>query len=218
MAIRDDVHPNLKVMTQVVEGLAEMLGPGVEVLVNEFSHPQDALVAIAGDVTGRKPGAPLSDMVLKQLRQGKLTKNMINYTSQAPDGRDIKSSTILVRDDEGQVLGCLCFNIDLTHWKVAKRLIDFYCKSEPPEDPVPELFKPDVESMLDIHIQEVLEMSATPVSLMKKDDKLKVVQELDERGIFMIRGSVSRVANALNVSRYTIYNYLDEIKAQVSED
>ncbi|MBN1314768.1 MAG: PAS domain-containing protein [Anaerolineales bacterium] len=218
MTTRDDVHPYLKVMTQVVEGLAEMLGPGVEVLVNEFSHPQDALVAIAGDVTGRKPGAPLSDMVLKLIRQGKLTENMINYTSQAPDGREIKSSTILVRDDEGQVLGCLCFNIDLTHWKVAKRLIDFYCKSEPPEDPVPELFKPDVESMLDIHIQEVLEQSATPVSLMKKDDKLKVVQELDERGIFMIRGSVSRVANALNVSRYTIYNYLDEIKAQVSED
>jgi predicted transcriptional regulator YheO len=92
---------------QVVPGLAKTLGDGVEVLVNEFSHPEDALVAIAGNLTGRQVGAPLSDLVLKLLRQGKLDEDMINYYSRTPDGRELKSSTILVRDDDGKVLGCL---------------------------------------------------------------------------------------------------------------
>ncbi len=75
--------------------------------MNEFSHPEDALVAMAGNLTGRQVGAPLSDLVLKLLRQGKLNEDMINYSSRTPDGREIKSSTILIRDDDGQVLGCL---------------------------------------------------------------------------------------------------------------
>jgi predicted transcriptional regulator YheO len=101
------VHPVLKAVAQVVPGLAETLGEGVEVLVNEFSHPEDAMLAIAGNITGRQPGAPLSDMVLKLLRQGRLEDDMINYSSRTPDGRELRSSTILVRDDEGKVLGCL---------------------------------------------------------------------------------------------------------------
>jgi predicted transcriptional regulator YheO len=66
--------------------------------------------------------------------------------------------------------------------------------------------------MLSIHLNEVIEGYATPVTLMKKADKLAVVQELDERGVFLIRGAINGVAQALGVSRYTIYNYLDEIK------
>lgn len=68
--------------------------------------------------------------------------------------------------------------------------------------------------MLDFHIDEVIEHSAVPVTLMKKEDKLGVVWELDKRGVFLIRGAVNTVAQALGVSRYTIYNYLEEIKGQ----
>jgi len=45
-----------------------------------------------------------------------------------------------------------------------------------------------------------------------------VVKSLDERGIFLIKGAVENVAKFLDVSRYTIYNYLDEIRSQKSEE
>jgi predicted transcriptional regulator YheO len=93
-------------------------------------------------------------------------------------------------------------------------VIDNYCRAVTPEDAVPELFMPDVESMLGIHINEVVEGYAVPVALMKKEDKLVVVRQLDERGVFLVRGAVNAVAHALGVSRYTIYNYLEEIKGQ----
>ena len=38
-------------------------------------------------------------------------------------------------------------------------------------------------------------------------DKLRLIQALEERGLFDIRGAVNRVADLLDVSRATIYNY-----------
>ena len=47
---------------------------------------------------------------------------------------------------------------------------------------------------------------------MKKHHKAAVVRELDEAGFFLIRDSVDHVAGQLDVTRYTIYNYLNEIR------
>lgn len=48
---------------------------------------------------------------------------------------------------------------------------------------------------------------------MQKEHKLKIVEVLDEKGVFLIKGAVDDVANAIGVSRYSVYNYLDEIRA-----
>lgn len=44
-------------------------------------------------------------------------------------------------------------------------------------------------------------------------DKQRVVRMLDERGAFLLRGAVDDIANAMGVSRITIYNYLNAIEA-----
>lgn len=47
-------------------------------------------------------------------------------------------------------------------------------------------------------------------SEMSRSQKQQVVKELDERGAFLIKKSVEQVAERLGVSRFTIYNYLDQ--------
>jgi predicted transcriptional regulator YheO len=47
---------------------------------------------------------------------------------------------------------------------------------------------------------------------MEKDDKIEVIKYLDQKGAFMIKGAVDHAAEKLNVSRYTIYNYLKEVE------
>jgi predicted transcriptional regulator YheO len=53
---------------------------------------------------------------------------------------------------------------------------------------------------------------AVPVELMKKSHKSQVVKVLDDAGYFLIKDSVDHLAGALDVTRYTIYNYLNEIR------
>ncbi len=50
-----------------------------------------------------------------------------------------------------------------------------------------------------------------------REDKQRVVRMLDERGAFLLRGAVDDVADAMGVSRITIYNYLNAIEAQPGE-
>jgi predicted transcriptional regulator YheO len=52
-----------------------------------------------------------------------------------------------------------------------------------------------------------------PVDLMKKRHKAAVVRELDEAGYFLIKDAVDHLAGRLDVTRYTIYNYLNEVRA-----
>jgi hypothetical protein len=47
------------------------------------------------------------------------------------------------------------------------------------------------------------------VSEMSRKDKQQLVRFLDERGAFALRKAVERVADTMNVSRFTVYNYLD---------
>jgi len=49
---------------------------------------------------------------------------------------------------------------------------------------------------------------------MGRNDKIEVVKHLEEQGFFLIKGAIKFIATKLNVSKYTIYNYLEKIRAQ----
>lgn len=53
----------------------------------------------------------------------------------------------------------------------------------------------------------------TDASEWGRADKQRVVRMLDERGAFLLRGAVDDIAQAMGVSRITIYNYLNAINA-----
>jgi len=53
---------------------------------------------------------------------------------------------------------------------------------------------------------------------MQKEDNLRVVEIVDKKGGFMIKGAIDQLAHRLNVSRYTIYNYIDELKLRNKKD
>lgn len=44
---------------------------------------------------------------------------------------------------------------------------------------------------------------------MKKEDNIRTVKIIDEKGGFLIKGAINKVANKLSGSRHTIYNYLE---------
>ena len=49
---------------------------------------------------------------------------------------------------------------------------------------------------------------------MTKAEKLEVVRFLDRRGAFLITKSGDRVCEFLNISKFTLYNYLDAVRSE----
>ncbi len=57
------------------------------------------------------------------------------------------------------------------------------------------------------------DMRKTPAT-MTRDEKMEVVARLEERGAFLVKRSAEQVAEALDLSRFTIFSYLKEIRRQ----
>ncbi len=211
---RKRLPPILEGIRQILPGLAKTFGPGCEFVLHDFTDVRHSLVAIEGNVTNRSLGGPLTDLVLQIISRDKNPRDLLNYQSHTHDGRILRSSTLFLRDTKGKLIGCLCVNRDLSNWIVARELINEFCETQPLEGESlageGETFVQDVEELLMGTINEVIALEKKPVKYMDKTDKIRVVNALHARGIFLIRGSVEAVARALHVSRYTIYNYLDQ--------
>ena len=117
-----ELHPNLQAALQLVEGIFQMLGSRYEVILHDLSHVESSIVALAGDVTHRKIGGPVTNYLLQLLQKyGDSAPNSINYRNVTTDGRILRSSTIFIRDENGHIVGSLCINQDLTDYIVASR-------------------------------------------------------------------------------------------------
>ena len=69
------------------------------------------------------------------------------------------------------------------------------------------------DDLIDISVAEFLRQRNMPgVEAMSQEDKLCLIRVVEEQGLFKIRGAVNRVADLLNVSRATIYNYRSSLK------
>lgn len=68
----------------------------------------------------------------------------------------------------------------------------------------------DLHDMLDRMLLRIEVEMGIPLEDMDRNTKQKVVKVLQERGAFSLRGSVEDVADRLGVSRFTVYNYLND--------
>ena len=59
----------LNILKQVADAVVKTFGRNCEVAVHDLSNLRKSLIHIAGDVTKRKPGAPITDMALKALHK-----------------------------------------------------------------------------------------------------------------------------------------------------
>ena len=97
----------LRAYFPVADMIAATFGPCCEAAIHDFSQPETSVVHVAGQVTGRKVGQSF-DHLIKNVLLSKDFQNdqSNNYVFQTPDGRTIKSSSVLLRDG-GHVIGML---------------------------------------------------------------------------------------------------------------
>jgi hypothetical protein len=70
---------------------------------------------------------------------------------------------------------------------------------------------PPLHGALDRLIDSVETELGAPLPLLSREDKQTAVRLLDDRGAFILRRAVEDVADAMGVSRITVYNYLNAI-------
>lgn len=70
---------------------------------------------------------------------------------------------------------------------------------------------PPITGALDRLIAQVERELGAPLSRLSRTDKQMAVRLLDQRGAFTLRRAVEDLADAMGVSRITVYNYLNSL-------
>jgi predicted transcriptional regulator YheO len=204
----------------VVDGIARTFGPRCEVVLHDLRNLRNldhSIVKIAnGHVTGRTVGGPISDRGLKDIRSRPEWDLSINYASVTRDGRTLKSSTMLFRDNKGKLIAALCINFDVTDILAFNTAIqDIFRISEETEQAGPaETFVGDMVSTLNDIADKVIRKVGKAIPSMRREDKIEIVRQLEEQGFFLIKGAIKLIAEKLKVSKFTIYNYLEQIRSE----
>jgi predicted transcriptional regulator YheO len=206
-------------LKQLADAVASTFGPNCEVAIHDLSTLKHSLIYLAGNVTKRKLGAPINDMVVTALiKEGRQVKDRYGYKTIMEDGRELKSSTIFVRDEHCEVIAAFCINFDTTDYVNAMRAIDVLAKfnNHSHASPLTETFAFSIDDTVDTLFEQAVSEIGKQPATMTTDEKIRLVKELERKGAFQIKGVVNQVAVRLGVSNFTVYNYLKKIRASNS--
>ena len=203
----------LERLKQLAKGLAATFGSNCEIVIHEVSErsAESSILAIEnGHVTGRKVGDGPSHVVLEQLgRPTNDAEDQLCYLTRTPDGKILKSSSMYIRDAEGNICAIFCINYDISALTMAEDAIRSMIQVDESTRKEPERITLNVSDLLDDLIRQADELVGKPAALMTKEDKIKAVQFLGRNGAMLITKSGDKISKHFGISKYTLYSYLD---------
>jgi predicted transcriptional regulator YheO len=208
------VSTNFELLSGMADCIAKQFGVNCEVVLHDMTLPYDrTIVYIAnGHVTGRKIGDSGTNIGLQVLR-GTTAENAdrYNYINHAHNGRILRSSSKYFKDKSGKIVGSLCINFDITDLIVAQKSIQYLAYAGG-GDETEEFFSGNVDELIDALLHETIRRLGKTILEMTKEDKVEAIRHLDEKGVFLIKKSADKVAKFFGVSKFTLYNYLEEVR------
>jgi predicted transcriptional regulator YheO len=203
-APREQVFALCRQLAQVV---AQTFGDVCEVVIHDFTDLEHSIVAIAGDVTNRRVGDAPTNLLLQAIREGRTDEDLYGYLGHTLDNKTLRSSSAFLRDPDGTVYGAFCINVDTTSLAQLDSWLNQMLRNTRPE--VSELFTSNLAEALEVLMAEAAQEIGVPLAQMNRTQKIRLVHALQEKGAFKIKRAVIVIAERLNVSRFTIYNYLN---------
>lgn len=216
------MHPIIRQYCKTVEFLGKALGPQYEIVLHDLTTDEDKIVAIVNNhISGRSSGAPLTGLALQFVADKVYEQEdyKVNYRGTSRKQQPLRSSTMFIKDEDGTLLGMMCINYDASaYFETVEALAKLFQiptsqhgtergAEEEAEETFPESMPEVIRSVLKTSFEE----THLPVSRLTQEEKLKIVDRMDKKGVFRLKGSVSEVAKQLSSSEATIYRYLSKL-------
>ena len=223
----------LQQFSKLTEFLGRALGPDYEVALHDLTDKDCSIVAIANNhISGREIGAPLTNVALKIIAdRSYLTSDYrVHYRGVSADGKMLRSSTFFIKDDAGALIGMLCINFDDSRYKALSDSILGLCHPDTfvetnflfdeqrlatqllPEEL--ESFQHTPRGVAGSEVANVLRDLNVAADRLTQDEKMEVVGVLESRGVFLLKGAVKDVAEALCCSPASVYRYLSKLRKE----
>lgn len=212
----------LDLLIQLAHGIATEFGSSCEVVIHDLTekNTESSIVYIEnGHVTNRHKGDGPSGIVLETLNKGsKILEDRLSYLTKTDDGRILKSSTMYIRGESGNIDYIFSLNYDITGIITMDNALRSLIETKSEADRQPKRITHNVNDLLDTLIDQSVELAGRPVALMSKDDKIAAIQFLNNAGAFLITKSGDKVSAFFGISKFTLYSYIDAGKQLTEEE
>lgn len=200
---------------RLVKALAMQYGSMCEIVLHDLTggDPGHTIIAIEnGQISGRKIGDGSSVIAAEAMEEpDEKHEDRLAYLTRTRDGKVLKSTSLFIRDDNGKLVGILGINTDISLTVAAENALRSFNNSNDQES-APTEITTNVSDLLDTLIQQSLRLVGKPAALMDKNEKIRAIRFLNDNGAFLITKSGPKVCQVFNISKYTLYSYLDEAK------
>ncbi|MEZ9504701.1 transcriptional regulator [Vibrio sp. 10N.286.51.B11] len=204
----------------IVDFIADFHGKDTEVVLHNLDDFEKSIYKIRnGHISGRKVGDPITDLVVKALKINDSTiPFQTNYSAKTPDGKQLKCATFYIRNEAQEIVGALCINSMIDGLLELQSKIDTIVNGmignqiNHTSDNVDEHLGVTIPEMVDNKITNIIANLNMPTSSLTSDDKINIITELNNDGVFLLKGTIVKVAKMLHMSEPTVYKYLQKIK------
>ena len=191
---------------KIVSALGQTLAPLVEVVLHDLTQPDHSIIAIANNLSGRGVGEPVTEIGLARIADPNYPETLLNYPNSFPDGRPVKSTSIGLKNSQGEYVAAICLNVDVSILTGAAGILNQF--SQISESVVQEtLSSPRLKSIDNLLKEFAIGYNTTPHAL-SASQRREAVQLLSEKGLMDLKHAHAVVADILGVARSTIYSYL----------
>ena len=214
---KDEKLDNLA-LTKIVNLLEQQFGYSCEVVLHDLSRPYDSTIIDIrnGHVTGRKIGDCGSNLGLEVIRGTVKDGDKFNYFTTTRDGKILRSSTIYLKDQDQNVRYSLCVNVDITEsvkFETYLRNQNRYDLGAENANAIGgEFFVNDVRDLLESMLERGLLFIGKTPEEMGKEDRLRLIEFLDKKGVFLVTKAGEKVCEMLGITKYTFYSMLDTVR------
>ncbi|MDR3303450.1 MAG: PAS domain-containing protein [Treponema sp.] len=192
-----------------LEGLGAYLGEVFEFVLHDLSDLEHSVIKIInGHHSGRKEGAPITDLALSMLERinANNTSPYISYISKSKHGRPVKSTTIVIFGENKRAIGMICINLYLDSSILS--LLEGFTALDNPVEFVSENFINDSEELIVRSLEKVKhDVNTDPLIPLSHKNK-EIISILYYQGIFKLKSAVRLVSHDLNLSKNTVYLHI----------
>lgn len=200
--------------TSLFDCLQANLGDNAELVLYDLTAPSGPVVADIRNGRISNGAAGFGKELLSQkngiwpFQEYAKTYNAIHTTS---SGSVLRCSAMCIYDESALPIGCICINQDITETLEVERSLHNLNKYHGAG--LSSYDSTNISSVLDSLINDALAHQDVPPEQMDRAQRIEVVRYLNQHGAFLVTKAGERIANLLGISKYTLYSYLDTVRA-----
>ncbi|MEH7111339.1 helix-turn-helix domain-containing protein [Neobacillus niacini] len=200
----------------MVKFFSKFLGTDAEVILYDTRKMEIVLIenAFNPDV---KVGSPIPEMEKKFMEQElfKEEESLVNYRAFSHERNKLRSATHFINNLNGELIGMVTINYKVDELIELRSMLNRLISGTEPfqykTDHFYESYNLSFEDLMTNTIKEALKNFNVPPERLSHEEKLELIRMLDEKGIFLMKGSISEVAKILHISETSVYRYINKL-------